>query len=358
MARTLPQDATIDDETNEVSMFRPHVVILGAGASRATCPTGDARGKILPLMTDLVDVLELRPALVNWGTNPNKNFEEIFSDLHARGCTKELRELQSAVEAYFEQLELPDKPTVYDHLLLSLRSHDLVASFNWDPLLIQAYRRNCRVVPLPRMCFLHGNVAAGHCLQDKIKGNANAPCSRCGEPLKRSPLLYPIYKKNYSNDPFIAAEWREFRHTLQHAFMITVFGYSGPRTDEEAITAMSEAWGPVEQRALEQTAFITIQQPSEIRENWSKLIHSHHYEIQTDFYDSWIAKHPRRTGEAYWNQYFMVKFLPDNPLPGEADFLDLWDWFARFSAPEERAEEQRRAREAENTLPSEHNSAR
>ena len=195
---------------------------------------------------------------------------------------------------------------------------------------------------LPNISFLHGNVAAGYCRRDRIKGNANARCSRCGELLKRTPLLYPIQEKDYSKDEFIAAEWSEFKHALKHAFMITVFGYSGPKTDQEAITAMSEAWGPVEERAMEQTAFITLQNSKEIGQNWEKFIHTHHYEVQRDFYDSWLAKHPRRTGEAYWNQYFMVKFLPDNPIPKDADFPDLWDWLARFAAPERSAAEKRR----------------
>ena len=37
----------------------PHVVILGAGASRAACPDGDKNGEILPLMDDFIEVLEL-----------------------------------------------------------------------------------------------------------------------------------------------------------------------------------------------------------------------------------------------------------------------------------------------------------
>ncbi len=346
MAEARPYEMTIDEEIQEVSMFRPHVVVLGAGASRATCPSGDAEGKILPLMADLVDVLGLRAVLNGWDLNPNRNFEEIFSELYAAGRGKEVDILQRIVETYFQNVQIPDEPTVYDHLLLSLRGHDLIASFNWDPLLIQAYRRNGRVIELPRLAFLHGNVAAGYCPHDRIKGNANAPCSRCGHPLKRTPLLYPIYQKNYGDDEFIAAEWAELKFAIKHAFMITIFGYSGPKTDREAITAMSEAWGPVEKRALEQTAFITVQRPEDIRENWTKFIHTHHYEIQADFYHSWIANHPRRTGEAYWNQYFMVKFLHGNPLPKDADFPALWDWFARFIDPERTAEEKRRSEQA------------
>jgi hypothetical protein len=35
-------------------------------------------------------------------------------------------------------MEIPDHVTLYDELLLTLRSKDLIATFNWDPLLLQA----------------------------------------------------------------------------------------------------------------------------------------------------------------------------------------------------------------------------
>ena len=137
------REGTIAEEIDEVSMFRPHVVVLGAGASRAACPAGDSNGKLLPLMADFVDVLGLAPLIQSWGL---------------------------------------------------------------------------------------------------------------------------------------------------------------------------------------------------VSENWSKFIHSHHYEIDTDFYQSWIANYPRRTGEAYWNQYMECKYLPNNPLPRGADFPELWEWFTQFAEAEERAE--------------------
>ncbi len=49
-----PYEASVEDEINAVSMGRPHVVLLGAGASRAAFLNGDRNGKILPLMADFV----------------------------------------------------------------------------------------------------------------------------------------------------------------------------------------------------------------------------------------------------------------------------------------------------------------
>lgn len=43
---------TVEQEVSTVRMQKPHVVVLGAGASRATCPDGDKNGRKIPLMRD------------------------------------------------------------------------------------------------------------------------------------------------------------------------------------------------------------------------------------------------------------------------------------------------------------------
>ena len=85
---------------------------------------------------------------------------------------------------------------------------------------------------------------------------------------------------------------------------------------------------------MEQASFITIQDEDEVLETWSPFIHTHHVEVHSDFYASWTANHPRRTGEAYWNQYLEAKFVAENPIPRDLDFPALWDWFEQFRAPE------------------------
>ena len=162
--------------------------------------------KKLPLMVDFVETLGLRALLTDWHVNADANFEDIFSEIYATGRLDRIEALQAHVEEYFGALEIGDDPTIYDHLLLSLRKKDVIATFNWDPLLLQAYRRSPCPEP-PRLLFLHGNVASGYCLKDRIVGNASAPCSKCGQPFTRAPLLYPIYTKNYAANEFIAAEW-------------------------------------------------------------------------------------------------------------------------------------------------------
>lgn len=330
-------EVSVEQEVATIQMMRPHVVVLGAGASRATCPKGEAHGKVLPLMNDFTQVLGLELLLRSWSIDPNQNFESIFSDLFDRGESTKIEQIQDAVEAYFGGLELPTSPTIYDHLVLSLRHQDIIATFNWDPLLVYAYRRNSHAgLSLPKLAFLHGNTKIGYCVKDRVSGFVENRCSKCGNALHRTPLLYPIKRKNYASDPFITNEWSLLKFGFENAFMITIFGYSGPKTDEEAIGAMKKAWGSRERRNLEQTAFITIQSEREIQKNWKAFIHTHHYELHGDFYDSWIANHPRRTGEAYWNQYMEAKFISNNPIPRDLDLKSLWKWYEQFKQAEKR----------------------
>ncbi len=327
------REPTVEDERDSVFMGRPHLVVLGAGASRAAFPDGDRNGRKLPLMADFVETLDLRSVLINWGVNPEQNFEEIFSEIFEHGDAARIEFLQGKIREYFSGLRIGDRPTLYDHLVLSLQKKDVIASFNWDPLLLQAYRRNTRFA-LPRLLLLHGNVEAGYCEKDRTAGNVGTRCSKCKEPFSASPLLYPIRKKDYADNSFIASQWATFKQVLRHTFMVTIFGYSGPKTDQEALSAMGSAWGPVENRELEQSCFITIQNENEVADNFRAFIHSHHCEIDKDFYDSWIARHPRRTGEAWWNQYLEAMFLPNNHLPKDASFPELWAFFEPFREPE------------------------
>lgn len=320
---------TVADEISDVRECRPHVVVLGAGASRAACPAGDKNGLPLPVMADFAQQLELEELFREWKIDPAANFEDTYSSLYDARDEAKIVEINGRVERHFSSLELPDEPTIYDHLVLSLRQKDIVATFNWDPFLIQAFRRVGRLgMSMPKLAFLHGSVLSAFCERDKVMGVVGRNCSQCGRHFSPTPLLYPVRHKNYAEHPGIAAAWELFRHGLREAMMITVFGYSGPKTDVEAISAMSDAWGPPPNRAMEQTEFISLQSDREILENWNRFIHSHHYDLHNDFYSSWIAKHPRRTVEAHIAQYFDAQFIEENPVPRLASFSSLDDWLA------------------------------
>jgi hypothetical protein len=320
----------IDQKISRTSMGRPHVVILGAGASVAAFPEGDRNGRGLPVMNDLVDELGLESALDDAGVeHKDKDFESLYSHLHSEDEQKDVIDLiDRRVADYFAKLRLPDKPTLYDHLVLSLRPKDIIATFNWDPFLYDACARNHQYADLPHCVYLHGNVRIGYCLDDQRKGHVSGCCSQCGEPFTPSQLLYPVDQKDYSSDEFIRSEWTDLRNALENAFVITVFGYSAPKTDKEAVELMKDAWGDVRDRELEETEIIDIKSEDELRGKWDQFIHTHHYQVTGSFYDSILSKHPRRSCEAMWTQLMEAKWVEEHEFPRNASFRELRSWFA------------------------------
>ncbi len=322
-------ELSIEDEIKDVKFGRPHVVILGAGASLAAFPHGDANGISLPLMCDFIEKVGLEKDLSNYRIDfKGQDFEEIYSNLCDKDEYKNLIEIiETKTSKYFSRMKLPPEPTIYDHLVLSLRKKDLIATFNWDPFLYSACLRNHKYVDLPHVVYLHGNVAVGYCLEHRKKGMYGYSCSVCQKPYQPSRLLFPVLKKDYAKDSFISAEWKTLRDYLETAYVVTIFGYSAPKSDIEAISLMKDAWGDVNKRELEEIEIIDIKDEDELRETWSEFIHTHHYMTFNNFYDSFVAKHPRRTCEAMWNQLMECKFISDNNIPKHYNFQELYNWF-------------------------------
>lgn len=334
---------TIEEEIADVKFGRPHVVILGAGASLAAFPYYEGSGRKLPLMANFVETLGLDAVLDVAGIDyKGKNFEEIYSRLTDKPEYAELRQtIEDTTYKYFSSLRLPREATMYDHLVLSLREKDVIATFNWDPFLYAACAKNHKQAHLPHCLYLHGNVAIGYCMNHKTKGLVGYACSKCGERFVSSKLFFPVLKKNYSLDSYISEEWKSLRGSLRSAYMVTIFGYSAPESDAEAKALMKEAWGPVDKRELEEFEFIDIKEKEELAENWRGFIHSHHYTTYSDFYQSHIARHPRRTCEAMWNQLMECKFLQDNPIPREASLDDFYAWLKPLVEAETNAKQEK-----------------
>lgn len=183
--------------------MRAHTVILGAGATIASIPQGDKNGKESSVMDGLIEKLNLSSLLQGVSIQAeSKNLEDIYSELSTKPEYKDVvQQLENHIYDYFSSLELPDLPTIYDFLLLSLTENDLVATFNWDPLLIQAYVRCHKITNnLPHVLCLHGNVAVGYCEEHVELGVIGAMCPVCGEFYHPVNLLYPIANKNYSSN--------------------------------------------------------------------------------------------------------------------------------------------------------------
>jgi hypothetical protein len=285
-------------EYERLMKSRPHVVILGAGATIAAIPNGDRNGRKSSVMNGFLESLGMTEVIqgAKLHTRSN-NLEDIYSELHSRADCESIRvELDARIRTYFSKLELPESPNIYDLLLLALRGKDLVATFNWDPLLLQAYQRVCKITKdVPHLAFLHGNVLVGYCRNHKRGGLLTGRCGECGRNFEPAPLLYPVAHKNYTEDPYIHDSWKALRSKLKQAYLVTIFGYSAPRTDAEAIALMKEAWGSAQERNLEDFEFIDIRSEDDLRANWDEFVHSHHYEVHNNFFASSLAQHPRRT---------------------------------------------------------------
>jgi len=317
-----------------------HVVLLGAGASRASTLRNPERGgRRLPVMADLVELVRLDDIVKRLpGDLQALNFEDLYSRLHNTDPNSaEIQEIEQRVRDYFAAMQLPDEPTIYDYLVCSLRGKDLIATFNWDPFLYQAWRRNDRF-ERPCLAFLHGNVAVGWSSADRLAGPVGMSVKASGNELLPTKLLYPVTNKDYNDDEFIIMEWERARGWMrdQQTKRFTVFGYGAPRTDVEAMQLLSEAWGPVAERNMEQIEFINRSSESELRDQWSKFVHTHHCERHENYFESSLANYPRRTAESWYHIYAPeVPFVDTNPVPQNFSSLqELWDWHEELHAAE------------------------
>lgn len=314
---------------------RSHVVILGAGASIATTLRDpEVSGRRLPSMEDFIDVLGLGSLLgQESGDVGSRNFERIYSELYERDPESQLvAEIESRVHEYFADLALPPTPTIYDYLVMSLRPKDLIATFNWDPFLFQAWNRNFGAADMPRITFLHGSVSIGYCASRQKAGPAGMFAdSDCRHEFVPSRLLYPVAAKDYNTDEFIAREWDRLRTALVDASRMTIFGYGAPETDVEAVSLMSDAWGNPDERNLEQVEMIDVQPEPVLTSRWKGFIHTHHYDSYREYWESSLATFPRRTHERFVHQFLPSTieeaFQESNPVPQDFKSLkELWNW--------------------------------
>lgn len=244
--------------------------------------------------------------------------------------------MEKRVHNYFSSLELPDNPTIYDYLVLSLRRKDVIATFNWDPLLVQAWERCYEITPnLPHLLFLHGNVRVAVCEKCKLINKYRNNCGYCGERLEPTKLLYPISEKNYNKDPFIKEQWSILRQAIDQAYALTIFGYGAPKSDVGAVALMKEAWGKIDDRNMEQIDIIDIREREELAETWGEFIHTHHYETHKSFFDSHLSRVPRRSIEAYFEMFFMANFIDTHRYPQNVSFQELSAFIRNISKYEE-----------------------
>ncbi|SFG47096.1 hypothetical protein [Enterocloster clostridioformis] len=274
----------------------PHVVILGAGASIAACKI-DKNGLRVPVLANIHKVLGLTNMLQTYGFSSEEmeNFELLFSNINGKSEYAKLqRVLESKVRDYFKCLEIPDEPTIYDYLVLSLTEKDAIISFNWDPFLMQAYKRNLSVENLPQLIFPHGNVGVGLCYDCKVKGYANCLCPQCFKKLSDMKLLFPVHKKNYYDGEIIQNEWTVAKKYLSIAAGITVFGYGAPETDVEAYNLLKDSYKASNITTIAPFSIINLKiAEEEQRKKWSDIYDKHMVTFHETFQDSLLWQAPR-----------------------------------------------------------------
>lgn len=344
---------TKEDRIKTVYGGGGHVVILGAGASIAsTIRNPEPNGKRLPSMNNFIDIVGLSDIVDSLPENLKaKNFEQLYTNLHNNNPNSdEILEIQNRVYNYFKDMKLPEnEATIYDFLVLSLRPRDLIATFNWDPFLYQAFCRNSHIADMPYLSFLHGCVSIGYSKEDKRCGPVGMQMRRDSGVFEPTPLLYPVSQKNYTEYEFISMEWDRVKGWLQEdsTKRVTVFGYGAPDTDVEAVSLMNTAWGTASERDMEQFEIIDIRPEDEGVRRWDNFIHSHHYDYIYDYFSSSLAYNPRRTFESYFQHNLPLTiddaFSESNPVPSDIKTLqELWDWHKPLVDAENEWKEERK----------------
>lgn len=314
-----------------------HVVILGAGASIAATMLDKERfGRELPSMNGLPKVIFMNDLLQKVPDGLyHENFEQLYTNLHTNNPADPiLEEMNNRIYEYFSSLYLPDKPTIYDYMVMALRPKDLIASFNWDPFLHQAWWRNYLHGASPDICFLHGNVAVGYNEQYNMSGPAGTRSRNNGCYYEPTPLLFPTGAKDYHTHPYIRGSWDMLKSWLHSdsTWRVTIFGYSAPVSDKAAIDLMRSAWGTPDKRNMEQFELIDVRPEEEVRKAWDNFIHTHHYDYCTNYFQSSLAQCPRRTNESYFERIYMTTperaFHETTPIPdgGFDTFEEMWAW--------------------------------
>ena len=322
-------------EANPCCNGSPHLVILGAGASKAAFPNGDGRGVSVPLMTDLDDVAgNVWWSLVREADVPRTTFETRYAWLKQAGRFGDrLAEVEAELAEHFRKMTLPEVPTIYDHLVLGMRAQDTIATFNWDPFLLLTYQRHVQRFGrsrLPDIRFLHGSVLYATCGQHDVLGIAGMNCTHCGQALRSVGPVYPEERKDYVSDPLLRREWRVVQRQLRSAFHLTIFGYSGPETDVEARQMLRQAWSP-DDRTTGHLEVLDLVGRAELEERWRKFIPFSHLLANSKWENCSIARWPRRTME--WKWMASLKGTPTEDLgPCRAGSLaEVQGWYCRIS---------------------------
>lgn len=112
-----------------------------------------------------------------------------------------------------------------------------------------------------------------------------------------------------------AMSWKNASCWFANAFTITVFGYSAPTSDQEAVELLKKAWFQKSIRKFEYVEVIDIICHEQLVERWEAFTPTHHFLSASNFKESRLWNWPRRSCEALF--YPMTKGIPCEKFPLE-----------------------------------------
>ena len=75
---------------------------------------------------------------------------------------------------------------------------------------------------------------------------------------------------------------------------------------------LKQAWGDVDDRKLEEIELVDIRDEQTVIDSWDQFIHTHHYSYHTSFFDTSLARCPRRSCEATFDRLMDCIWLDGN----------------------------------------------
>jgi len=172
-------------------------------------------------------------------------------------------------------------------------------------------------------------------------GFAWQDCVKCGKKLVPSRLLFPVKEKDYTNDEFIAYQWKQLEWYLEHAYWITIFGYSAPVADADARNLMLKIWHKNTVRDFAQVDVVDIRTKADLQRTWRDFIVRENFGSYKTARETYMFTHPRRTCDAFAGATMQQRPWKDNPIPELETIHELHEWISPLLAEERRYDEDR-----------------
>jgi len=133
-------------------------------------------------------------------------------------------------------------------------------------------------------------------------------------------------QKDYRSYPLFAAEWDEFSKTIEHAYLLTIFGYAAPASDAAAREILLKAWSGNGTRELAQIEVIDILGQRALTARWKDFIVRDHVGAIRRFSQSYQYHYPRRSCEAFAFASLQQAPWATRPLPRTRVLSRLQEW--------------------------------